>query len=317
MTDPTLWVPGEELRLAVIGLGSSHPARDISALRRLAARAGSACSVSMVPVSDEDPSSVEGVVASLDQAMSEAPHIAIVTCRSPAVPDAVAAALHSGAVVWVNKPAVVDPDDLDRLEKAVSPTPDRFLTASTLRFATSAPSQLDRSAASTVRATVRHDVRRWQAEQSDQDDRRFGGGLVGTMGIHGLELLAVAYGPEFEVRSVSCAQRHLRDIRSEDTAVITVQWHHGLIGTVEVLGRSDQPGYSLLTAEISGERRWEIGSGADEYGEHAAMAALLTMAEGAAPPVAWSESRAILGALCEAVRLAADEPLTARSRKTW
>ncbi len=79
----------------------------------------------------------------------------------------------------------------------------------------------------------------------------------------------------------------------------------GLVGTIEVLGDTVEDGYELSVLTRDGEHHWWLPAGdVDPYGGLGAMRAVLAMAGGAPTPVPWSESRAVLAALADAVALA-------------
>lgn len=305
MTDQRLWRPDETLRVAVVGLLSSHPGSDVTELARLTGDIS-------VTLTDETAAAASFLerfpsarAASLDEALEAAPHVVIVTLPSPEVPACVAAGLDAGAVVWVNKPASVHADDLAALDASVAKAPGRFLTASILRFAPGAPPPVDRESTLALRSTIRHSVAHWSDADSAQDARRTGGGLVGTMGLHGFELFSAVAGPGFRVVNVATSTRGLRGLLSEDTAVVTVQWPDGLIGTIEVLGDTVEDNYSLTVLGGGGDQTWTLPSGVDDpHGGVATMRAVLTMAQGSPAPVGWEESRSVLSALAKAVSLA-------------
>ncbi|QNP55709.1 hypothetical protein [Tessaracoccus defluvii] len=79
----------------------------------------------------------------------------------------------------------------------------------------------------------------------------------------------------------------------------------GLVGTIEVLGDTVEDGYELSILTRDGEHHcWLPAGDVDPYGGLGAMRAVLAMAGGAPTPVPWSESRAVLAALADAVALA-------------
>lgn len=308
-TDQLPWRPGDPLLVAVVGLLSSHPGSDLTELSRLAEGLGSELRVTLT----DDTAAVDAFtarfprvrLASLDEALAARPHVTIVTLPSPDVPAAVAAALASGSVVWVNKPASVHAGDLAELDAAVSAAPTRFLTGSILRFAPGAPPRLDAGSLVAVRATIRHGVAHWSGSDSLQDGRRTGGGLVGTMGLHGFELFAHAVGPGFKVIDVATSRRGLPGVTSEDVAIVTVRWPDGLLGTIEVFGETTADTYAFTALRPDGDTTWTLPDGqADPHGGAGAMRAVLSMAQGAPSPLPWGESLAVLRALADAVRLA-------------
>ena len=73
----------------------------------------------------------------------------------------------------------------------------------------------------------------------------------------------------------------------------------------EVLGDTVEDGYELSGLTRDGEHHWWLPAGdVDPYGGLGAMRAVLALAGGAPTPVPWSESRAVLAALADAVALA-------------
>lgn len=303
--------PGADpLVVGLLGLATSHPASDAAALRGLDR------GMSFLVADEDDARASEFAGATPDveyvsraTLLAARPALVIVTTPPPEVADTVADALDTGAVCYANKPAAVTHAQVDALDRAVAGRDDRFLTTSTLRLAPGMPSPAPVDGILLARATIRHDVARWTHAPSWQDDPEIGGGLVGTMGLHGIELLAAVVGPGLRVEHVSTSTRLLTGLRSEDTATLTVRWPDGLTGTVDVLGNAAEARYDVVLATRERELAYALPADrADPFGTRATMTALLAMTTGAPPPVSWSESRAVLRALADAVARAHPTP---------
>jgi predicted dehydrogenase len=181
------------------------------------------------------------------------------------------------------------------------------MTSSVLRFAEPVRrlrAELDPADVLSAHVRVRHDVGRWQDGSTPwQDDPEVGGGLVVTMGIHGIELLASVLGPGFSPASCVVARRRYLRLRSGDVASIALRWSNGTLGTVDVLGVAESEGYELRVETLDGPREIRLDStGSDDpLGYRQTVEHFLAMVEDGAPsPVPWAETRAILAALVAA-----------------
>lgn len=224
----------------------------------------------------------------------------VLTVPTPQVAAALRPVLDAGVPVFVNKPAAATREQLTAIDKLIRPVSRRVLSSSVLRFAPAfRDCVLDPADVLAVRATVRHDVGIWATGYNPwQDDPGEGGGTLVTMGIHGVELLVALLGPEVRLVGAAGAIRHYDRLSSEDTGVIALQWWgSGIPGTVEVLGVSESESYTVTihTRQASEEIVIE-----GDLGYEGTIDAFLAMVGGAASPVPWEQTRAILDVLVSA-----------------
>jgi predicted dehydrogenase len=239
----------------------------------------------------------------------------IITTRPPEVAAAISALVDVGSPLFINKPAAATLDQLESVDAVVRPIANRVLSASVLRFA--APvrelvARLDRAEVLTASAVVRHDVGRWLSGSTDwQDDLRTGGGSIVTIGMHGLELLVCLLGTDFEVVSSMAQVRRLTGLRSEDAAVIGLQWADGILGSIHVVGVAPSESYGVTFETASGPVSIALPAGdADPFGYRGAIDGFLGMVEAACAgrpvvsPVPWDQTHAILRGIATASGLA-------------
>jgi hypothetical protein len=99
------------------------------------------------------------------------------------------------------------------------------------------------------------------------------------------------------------ATRRYAGLRSEDVALLTLQWDDGVPGNVEVIGVTGEESYAVTVHTTDGDRSVVLrgGPGTESaLGYSATIEAFLGMVRGAPSPVPWAETRAILGVLAEA-----------------
>ncbi|WP_336205674.1 Gfo/Idh/MocA family protein [Nonomuraea sp. LPB2021202275-12-8] len=290
------------MRIALAGLATSHPYTDARTLAKVAE----------LVVWEPDPERLRRftdehpgarVAGSLDEALATGPDGVVLTVPNPQVPEALAAVLETGVACFVNKPAAATREQLERLDRLA--IHGRVMSGSVLRFAPAfAGVKTDPDEVLAVRATVRHDVGLWAGGYNAwQDTPAEGGGTMVTMGIHGVELLVALLGPRVRLVGAAGAKRHYATLRSEDTAVMALQWESGVVGTVEIIGVSEGEAYTVTVHRRDGDERIVIESGDDPVhglGYAGTIEAFLDMVRGAPSPVPWAETRAVLGILVSA-----------------
>lgn len=299
--------------IAFAGLATSHPYTDARNLRARGVPGG-------FVLWEGDPGRAETFlaehplaarVAEVDELVARGPDAVVVTVTPPEVADVVGAVLDAGLPVMVNKPAAVTSAQLARLDERVRGRERLLLTGSVLRFAPAIAklTESERRELLSVRVTVRHDIAWWaDGASSWQDAADIGGGIAAVMGVHGFELLDSLLGPGFEVRWVRGSRRHLADLQGPDVVLIGVEWPDGLAAVVEVFGRSDVESYEIALHRAAGTRVVSLPTaGADPFGYHGAVDALLAMAAGRDSPVEWSRSRGVLAAVAAARAGSRDE----------
>ncbi|MGH3655508.1 MAG: Gfo/Idh/MocA family protein [Micromonosporaceae bacterium] len=292
------------MRIAIAGLATSHPYTDA---RTLAEHAD-------LVVSEPDTARLERfltehpdatVVNDLPALLAEKPDGVVLTVPTPEIPGALAEVLDADLPCFVNKPAAATSAGLAALRRVVERAPHRVLSSSVLRFAPGyAGFQVPRDEVLSVRATVRHDVSLWATGYNPwQDDPAIGGGTLVMMGLHGVELLVALLGPAVRLVGAAATVRRHHGLRSEDTGVLSVQWDDGVPGIVEVLGVTDGESYEVVVHTSGGGRRVLLSGGAEPevaLGYRATIDAFLRMVAGAASPVPWEQTSAVLSVLTAA-----------------
>jgi predicted dehydrogenase len=292
------------VRIGLAGLATSHPFADARTLARHAE----------LVVWEPDGERVERlrtehpevvVVPDLDALLATGLDGVVLTVPTPSIAKTLAPVLAAGLPCFVNKPAAATRAQLVELDAVVSPHAGKVLSSSVLRFAPSFAGRTVRaSEVLSVRATVRHDVGLWASGYNRwQDDPAEGGGTLVTMGIHGVELLVALLGPDVRLLGAGGAIRHHKGLHSEDTGVMALQWDSGVTGIVEILGVSAAESYTITVHTAHGSENIAITSAEDvfeELGYRGTIDAFLAMIGGAASPVPWAETRAILDVLVSA-----------------
>ncbi|MBE1491467.1 Gfo/Idh/MocA family protein [Plantactinospora soyae] len=289
------------MRISIAGLATSHPYADARTLSRHADLVvWEPDPQRLARFLDEHPAAT--VAPDLAALLDTRPDGVVLTVPPPRVPGALAQVLDRGLPCFVNKPAAATVEQLDQLGQVVSTAPELVLSTSVLRFAPDfAGFAVPREEVLAVRATVRHDVGLWATGYNPwQDDPTIGGGTLVMMGLHGVELLVALLGPAVRLVGGATATRRYDTLRSEDTGLLTLQWSDGVPGTVEVLGVSEGEAYEVTVHTSTGERRVALRGGEDELGYRATIEAFLGMVGGAASPVPWAQTRAVLGVLASA-----------------
>ncbi|MFI6815118.1 Gfo/Idh/MocA family protein [Nonomuraea sp. NPDC050328] len=285
------------MRIALAGLATSHPYADARVLARHAELAvWEPDPERLARFTAEHPAAT--VCAGLPELLDTAPDGVVLTVPTPLVAGALEPILELGVPVYVNKPAAATREQLlalDRLRPG-----EHVLTGSVLRFAPAFRAlRVDPAEVLAVRVTVRHDVGQWARGHSPwQDAPEEGGGTLVTMGLHGVELLVALLGPDARLIGAGGAVRGYDTLRSEDTGLMALQWWgSGILGTVEILGVTDDDSYTVTVHTRKGSEEVVLH---DDLGFEATVEAFLSMVGGAPSPVPWPEARAVLDLLISA-----------------
>ncbi|QOR69708.1 hypothetical protein IM660_13665 [Ruania alkalisoli] len=234
---------------------------------------------------------------------------AVVTVRPHQVAEVVARVIQREVPAFVNKPVAVTGAQRDALEPLWTPAATRLFTSSVLRFAAEVETlraEFDHTRALSAHVTVRHDVGRWTRGSTPwQDDPAVGGGLIGTMGLHGIELLVSLLGTRASVVSSEVSTRWHHGLISGDTGAVTIRWEAGILGTISIVGVTEHEGYEIDVETVDGPRQVRLpASGDDALGYRATTQRLVAMVDDAAPsPVPWEQTRAVVDLLAEAIAL--------------
>jgi predicted dehydrogenase len=300
--------------IALAGLATSHPytdARTLAAHAALAVWEPDAQRLARFRAEHPDAEVFDDLTGLLDAK----PDGVVLTVPTPQVAPALSAVLDRDLPCFVNKPAAATASQLAALDPVVSRAPHRVLSSSVLRFAPQLAGfrrefTVDGATSGyaaevlSVRATIRHSVQPWAEGLNPwQDDPAAGGGTIVTMGIHGVELLVALLGPQVRLTGAAAAIRRYATLRSEDTAVMSLRWADGPVGTVEILGVTDDEAYAVTVQTAAGERTVTLTSGDDPetaLGYRGTIAAFLGMVGGGPSPVRWTETRAVLSVLAAA-----------------
>lgn len=296
--------------IVVLGLDNSHPYVDVENLRALDPR------LRFVLVSGEagdrearflreNPDA--SVTADLGTAVATSPAGILVTLRPSRLLAELPALVRARRPAFVNKPGLVTWRQLDAALPVLHEGEHRLMTASVLRYAPAVQNiVLDRNALRSARVFVGHGIDHWKQPGNEwQGDIGEGGGVVGALGYHALELLDELFGPGFTVNDVAVAGREPSELPGGDRAVIIGHWPDGVSGTIELDTRISGEQYEVRWTTIDGESAATIdASVGDGFGYRAAMAAFLRHMDGHAAP-AWPRSEAILRTAASAHALSA------------
>jgi len=294
------------MRIAIAGLASTHPFTDARVLSHRAE----------LVVYDDDPARISRfleehpaahAVPDIAGLLHARPDGVVLTVPTSQAAPVLAEFLDRDLPCFVNKPAAASASQLDAIDLAVSRAPHRVLSTSVLRFA---PSLREFEAPQDIlaaHAVIRHDVTPWAKGHNPwQDDPAVGGGMLVTMGVHGVELLVALLGAEVRTVSATATTQRYITLASEDTAVISLRWAGGTPATVTFLGVTESESYEVVLHTGSGDRRIVLEGGAEPevaFGYRGTLDAFLSMVDGAPSPVPWSQTRAVLSALVSAREL--------------
>jgi predicted dehydrogenase len=315
------------MTFAVIGLAFSHPYTYTQVLHRMGHRVAHAW--------DDDATRLAEFAARHGAAPLPAPDAipargidgVIVTGRLPERIDHAVALMERGVPVYLGKPMVARPEQLQRLGEALRRTGMPLLSTSVLRFAPAIRAlrrRLSEGRVGTlvaVRATSAHGIDMYLGEPHVwQDDPARGGGTLVTMGVHALDMLSALVGTQITRVFCQTGRRHHVRSLSEDVALLTLEWADGLLGTVEIIGGISGESYGVevfgsgatLRVAIPKEDVLDHRGGAvgdvdpwEEAGYVATMAAFVEMCRTRVMPVPFAESEAVMRVLLAARRSAA------------
>jgi len=265
------------LRVGLLGLDNSHPLVDVRNIRRLVPDieivvAAEPHHPRLAKLRDE-----AGPVTLVDtaQLFAERPDILVVTLRPTrliAVADMLA---ESGIPAFVNRPLVVRAEQFARL-------PESFLTArnlmsdSVLRHAPETRRMAAWAAArglDDIEVHVTHGIEHWRAsENAWQAEPGEGGGPMGALAYHGVELVAAVAG----------SPPQLDAVESDQPGVLAAQvrWPSGTLGTIQLSVGSPEMYKIQVTCGAAKASAVLDGSTEDSFGYQAAMAAFLQFRHG-------------------------------------
>lgn len=295
------------MRIAIAGLASSHPFTDAHILAERAE----------LVVYDDEPERIARfradhpdavVAADLDEVLDLRPDGVVLTVPTRRLAPALDRVLARDLPCFVNKPAAATWEQLAALERAVERAPQRVLSSSVLRFAPQFTKfHVDPAQVLAARVTIRHDVKRWADGHNPwQDDPADGGGMLVTMGVHGIELLIALLGPAAHTVAATASALRYPSLSSEDTATLLLRWDSGISGAVTFLGATASESYEVVLHRADRDERVVLEAGADpltSLGYHGTLGAFLSMVDGKPSPVPWSETRAVLSAAVRAREL--------------
>ncbi|WP_159619652.1 Gfo/Idh/MocA family oxidoreductase [Ruania rhizosphaerae] len=296
--------------IALLGLATSHPFSDAATLLDL--RPGTVFDV-WEPDADRRAMFTERfpghrIHSRIEDALAEAAG-AIVSVRPQDVGGVVAQVTQRQVPAFVNKPVAVTRAQRDALEPHWLRQDARLFTTSVVRFAQEVETlraDLDRTRVLSAHVRVRHDVGRWTRGSTPwQDDPAIGGGLIGTMGLHGVELLVSLLGTQASVVSSDVSTRWHQGLISGDTGAVTIRWEEGILGTISIVGATEHEGYEIDVETVDGPRQVRLPtSGDDPLGYRATTQRFVAMVDDAAPsPVPWEQTRTVVDLLAEAIAL--------------
>lgn len=260
------------MRFAIIGLTLSHP----YAFAEILTQRGHSISA----VWDYDPDRAAEFGARYGAAVAETPGAALGP-GAGATPDGAIItsytsdhfaharlALAAGIPAYIDKLLTLTPGEADALVAIGTP----FLTGSALRFlpgVAEAARGIGRPL--TARAEVYHGLKAYlQPGSTWQDDPARSGGILMNMGIHAIDLLVAALGPDWAVAAAATARRVHHQALSEDQAALLLRGKEGILATVQVVSSTERHYYALSITGTDGDGHWQYPDparpGADVYG---------------------------------------------------
>lgn len=227
--------------------------------------------------------------------------------------------LEAGIPTFIDRPLAVSHSDLTAIRQGWERGGGPLLCTSILRYAEAfAPLReaVRTGSLGTIlgaSATICHSIEVYlKPGNTWQDEPERGGGTIMTMGQHGLELLASTLGVEWRSLHALNARRHLRASRSEDMALLSLQYADGALATLHLVAGSKAHGYSLTLYGSEGSLTANAPSGAAElladYGYTGTVDAFRSMIESRQSPVPPAEIWAIAESLLKARAMAAPAP---------
>jgi predicted dehydrogenase len=331
------------LRLAMLGLGFSHPHTFAKLLRDGSIRPAPGKPetwrhASFSHIWDYDPPAARAFGGEYGAKVVESPDDILAAVRAGDVDGVLIEVkngeraeyalpfLRAGVPTFIDKPICTTPEDLRAILHAAREHKTPLYSCSSARYEPVMPVLRtlieggDLGTLLAVRASTSHTIGRYLEEPHTwQDDVRLGGGTIVNMGIHGMEPLEALLGPDIEWVSCDAEKRHFAASRSEDTALLTIRWRSGVLGTLEVYSGSAMGGRGFAACgsqgvvETAGEElRWwsakkapvPIPAGPRNYVPM--LEAFLDMVRTRALPIPLEETEAVALALFAARRSAAE-----------
>ena len=326
------------LRLAMLGLGFSHPFTFARLLRddRLQPAPGKPAAWrrgAITHIWDDDPAAPRQFAAEFEAIAVGSPDqipigdidgVLIETHNGERARYATPF-LQAGVPTFVDKPICTTPADLRQILDTARAAHTPLFSTSSARYRP-AVAPLGRLIASgdlgtllAARATTSHTIAWYMDEPHTwQDDVQMGGGTIVNMGIHGLEPLVALLGPDLESAQCIAEKRHFTASRSEDTALATFRWRNGVLATLEVYSGSAVGGAQLALCGSTGivqdagdQLRWWGSEKVPEplppsRGYAPMLEAFLDMIRTGQEPVPLAETRAVALGLFAARRSAAE-----------
>ena len=260
------------MRFAVIGLTLSHP----YAFAEILTQRGHSISA----VWDYDPGRAAEFgarfgapvaatpAAAMGQGAGAAPDGVIITSYTSDHFAHARLALEAGIPAYIDKLLTLTPAEAEALVAIGTP----FLTGSALRFMPGvAEAAVGIGRPLTARAEVYHGLKAYlQPGSTWQDDPARSGGVLMNMGIHAIDLLVAALGPDWAVAAAETARRVHPAALSEDQAALLLRGKGGLLATVQVVSSTERHHYALSITGTDGDGHWQYPDparpGADVYG---------------------------------------------------
>lgn len=245
--------PINDLHIAVIGLALSHPYTFIDILLGKG--------ILNIHVWDDQSERLEALGERYEQAslyrsfndLLEKPLDGAIICtESHLHPQFTIPMLEKGVPTFVDKVMAISPEHLEQLEKAeaVSGTP--LFSSSILRFSPEFIHLKKRVESSDINtclsatATVFHSIEGYLKKGNTwQDEKDKGGGTLINMGVHGVELLYTLFGPGVSKVWAHTSKRYYYQSQSEDTAILHLKYHNGMMATVQLICGTKHHGYGI------------------------------------------------------------------------
>lgn len=284
------------MRIAFAGLATSHP----FALARLATRARDL----ELSVWDSHQSSVRRFASefparrhsSARSLLSDSPDVVIVSVRPQHSAVVVGSVLESGAACYHSKVASANLDQLEALDRVVSPQPERYLGGSVLRFAPALQTLGPARGAARLDVLVKHDIGFFlDATRAWQDDPAEGGGTAISLGVHGWEIASAILGEPFTAQGGTTSLDYHAS-RSEDGASLRAISRSGTLVEVTIVGAADSEEYRAEIHTEDGSQAVVLGGGDEDVslGYEATTEAILALGDGAPSPVDWALARNVI-----------------------
>lgn len=285
------------MKIGFLGLDNSHPFVDVGNLSLLQP------GLEIVLVEDRQhlmsrfhqvrPDAT--VVKDLAELLAERVDGVIVTLRPSRLVGILPRLVAAGIPVFINKQGIATQLQLDAAARIIGERSDTVMTSSVLRYAPGVQRlarSIDRRSLLSVRVSIRHGIDHWLHEDNAwQADPGDGGGVVGSLGYHGLDIVHEVVGGDFEVVSVTTGSRTAANAGS-DSALLTLRWDDGLLGVIELNANVAGESYQVSLLYPTGEDRLTLSAGSqkdDGFGYRATMARFLSLVAGEAP-LPWETS---------------------------